>query len=157
MADRESITATFDVEPGPISVADFSYFFYLFRAVYAAGVEELTSSPLPVDSMREADAFAAELKRSLREYNRLQVNRLAYAELSDDLTFLELSRHSPLSIVFGGVTVALAAAVIISGGSFQLGHLHVHLPPLGTGITALREAFGYRTKKRRAPIKRRMK
>jgi hypothetical protein len=54
-----------------------------------------------------------------------------------------ISKESPLVITLCGVAIALAAAVILSGGSidFSLKGIKCRLPPLGKGLEALRRAL----------------
>ena len=59
----------------------------------------------------------------------------------DRLSIIDISRENPVSIVFEGIPVILAAAVVISGGEYELGPLKVKLPPLGDGIKAIISAF----------------
>ena len=78
--------------------------------------------------------------------NRLVLNRGNSAEsaVAIELGLSEISYHSPIQMVLTGSAVALTIAVILSGGELRiLGQtIHVKLPPLGTGIAKLREAFG---------------
>jgi len=59
------------------------------------------------------------------------------------LEIRRIQRNSPLEIVFCGSAAALVVAVIISGGRVEFGidKIKCHLPPLGKGISALRNAL----------------
>lgn len=153
MADRETITAEIETAAGPISVWEFSHFLYLFRAAYAAASDHMSRSErhlFGVIAGDEVEGFTRALRKVLPDYDPRQIVDLASKELREDLTIFQLSRRNPVGIVFGGIPAALAAAVILSGGTFKAGPLSVRLPPLGTGIAALREAFGGKPKRRGA-------
>lgn len=152
MADIETAEAAIDTEPGPVSVWEFGHFLYLFRATYAAAAERLFEGQLnPYSSAEELQYFAEKLRRELSKMDDRQVGLLARKELPMDLGIVDISRRNPFEIVFTGIAIAIAVAVIISGGTVKVGPIRVKLPPLGTGIAALRDAFG----KKQLPPKRR--
>lgn len=157
MTDVVSVSTLIEADPGPISVRELSEFLYLLRAIYVAAVNftedpsnnELSSEP---NLLRAADALRHELERT----PRFTLERLANQEVPGDFTIRDISRRSPLHLVFESIPVAFTIAVILSGGKFKLGPLlQVKLPPLGTGISALRQAFG--KPPRRRLTKRRVK
>jgi hypothetical protein len=150
VADRETVRAEIETAPGPISVWEFSHFLYLFRATYAAAVDYMAQSGQIAFGVAgdESEGLAVALREVLRGYDSRQIVHLASKDLPGDLTILHVTRRNPVSIEFGGIPIALAVAVVLSGGSFKLGPLSVRLPPLGTGIAALREAFGGKPKRR---------
>jgi hypothetical protein len=59
----------------------------------------------------------------------------------DRLSIVDIRRENPLLVVFEGIPFVMAAAVIISGGEYELGPLRVKLPPLGKGIKEIISAF----------------
>lgn len=59
----------------------------------------------------------------------------------DRLSIVDIKRENPLYVVFEGIGIVMAAAVVISGGEYELGPLKVKLPPLGKGIEAIMSAF----------------
>lgn len=61
----------------------------------------------------------------------------------DAAEIVRIAHSSPMEIVLSAVTVALSFAVILSGGKIEMPGLKVALPPVGTGILALRRALGY--------------
>ena len=140
-----------DTASGPISVMELSYFLYHFRVAYVAALHVRDERGIKeISSEEEADMFANEVAEYLSKIDTFQIRNFALLQLIDneDLTFLNINRRNPLDIVFGGVAIALTAAVILSGGDFKLGPLHVKLPPLGKGIAELRKALkGIRTPK----------
>lgn len=150
MADRETVLAEIETAPGPISVYEFSHFLYLFRAAYAGAVDLMSKLHRPFFGTEgpEFERFLEMLRASLPAYDSRQIVHLASKPVPEDLTLLEISRRNPLGLEFGGIPVALVAAVILSGGSLKLGPISVKLPPLGTGIAALRDAFGGKPKRR---------
>ena len=58
-----------------------------------------------------------------------------------DLYIVDLSRRNPIELVVVAVALPLVAAVIVSGGKFELGPLKVELHPLGDGVAKLRAAL----------------
>ncbi len=136
-----------NTETGPIPVGDFSYFLYLFRAAYVAGIKA-NGSNFPnenfiKDEVEELSNIVQEnlLRKSKREITFLSFHKLP---IHEDLTILDIKRENPLDVIFGGIAIAFTVAVILSGGKFELTKdgLKVELPPLGEGIKSLRNAFG---------------
>ena len=60
-----------------------------------------------------------------------------------ELAIVDIARKNPLDVVFSGVGVALAVAVIISGGELKWDRdgFKVKLPPLGKGIAEIKKAI----------------
>ena len=149
MADREITTARVATGAGPISVLELTEFLRLFRAVYVASLAStvgiLGHSPAPsMFEQRDAETFTRQIREFLENLTEQDVETFASLRIPDsevDLGVLNLSRNSPLRITFTGISIALAAAVIISGGTYKFGPMSAELPPLGTGIAALRKAL----------------
>ena len=155
-----------------ISAYELTRFLHYFRAAYVLfatnhmpgrneSISHFELSRYEIDGARH---LVEQYRKSglPQEFPRGAVGRLAATELTpniDDLEISQISYHSPLHVVFAGIPVALAAAVILSGGELNLiGVVKVKLPPLGTGIAKLREAFGQRNQiPRPRPISRRKK
>lgn len=68
----------------------------------------------------------------------------------DGLSILRITYASPLEIVVGGIAVGIALAVVLSGGQFEISGkgLKAKLPPIGTGIAALKRALAMMPRKR---------
>jgi hypothetical protein len=60
-----------------------------------------------------------------------------------ELEIETMAHGSPLSMAIKGILVAMAAAVIISGGTVEMGPqgIRFEVPPIGEGIYALEEAL----------------
>lgn len=166
MADTETTAAVIHDTAGAINVRELAEFLWLFRTVYIAGLFVTGNIPgvyLDADHTRttvrlppsivgraDAQAFAAHTRNLLARASKEELTWFAELVLPDwaeDLRILTISRNSPLRITFTGIAVALAAAVIISGGSYKLGPVSAELPPLGTGIAALRKALNLEEEK----------
>lgn len=131
-----------ETDGSPIDVEELTEFLYHFRAAYAAGVR-LEGPTGGHSTEHDAYSFAEKLRKEILGNEWTKIADLAHADLQENqLGIVDIRRDNPLTIVFAGAVVALTAAVILSGGNLQLGPLKVKLPPLGTGIKALREAFG---------------
>ncbi|MCK5769254.1 hypothetical protein [Algiphilus sp.] len=134
-----------DTYPGPVPTRDISYFLYLFRAVYVAGVEagydRIPDEQLTDDLIKSA---VSKIAASIKNIPREELSRLATRRLPDELELAldDIVRENPIRVTFCAATLALTAAVILSGGSFEFGPLKVELPPLGEGVQELRQAFG---------------
>lgn len=135
-----------ETETGPISVRELSYFFYHFRAVYVEALRfkyehQIYGRP----SEFEIERIAEEIAQRLATKGHLGVSNNALIELppEEELAIADISRRNPLDIVFSCVGVALAAAVIISGGEMKWDKdgFKVKLPPLGKGIAELKKAI----------------
>jgi len=138
-----------NTETGPIPVSDFSYFLYLFRAAYVAGIKANRNN-FPNENFIKDDVekLSDIVKKDLSHKSKRDITFLSFHKLPihEDLTILDIKRENPLDVIFGGISIAFAIAVILSGGKFELTKdgLKVELPPLGKGIRSLRNAFGER-------------
>jgi len=164
MAEYRGIEATIgenELRSDIIDVWELTKFLRMFRATYVAAYERVTE---PIEgrevSLIRPSAYylrpdfiyhvhdAVEvLLPLLRMVRPMTCGQMAERELpvGVDINITSISFQSPLKIAFEALPIALGVAVIISGGELKLGpFLHVKLPPLGTGISMLREAFGQR-------------
>jgi hypothetical protein len=142
MQETQSLEVVIETDGKAIDVADLAEFLYHFRAVYAAALHvDRRGVEFPDNENLRPVLNEVELK--LKELDWRDITALAYADLGDKtLGILDIKRENPLTIIFEGVVVVMAIAVVLSGGKFKLGPLSVELPPLGEGITKLREGFG---------------
>lgn len=143
-----------ETESGPISVRDFSYFLYHFRAVYVEALyfkreHQIYSHPRETEISQMAEEIAQRLVN--KGYKGIANNALANLPAEAELAIADISRKNPLDVVFSSVGVALAVAVIISGGEIKWNRdgFKVKLPPLGKGIAELKKAI-YGSKQPRA-------
>jgi len=142
-----NISSVLNTESGPVSVKDFSYFLYHFRAVYVESlklakkyqIESFQNKKELLIFQRKVEAELAHLQHPIR----LSKSALCLLDESEDLFFTELNRENPIKIVFECIGVALTIAVIISGGKIEITKegIKAELPPLGTGIYKLKEAI----------------
>jgi len=142
-----------DTETGPIPVRDFSYFLYLFRAVYVVAIqvyEEHFNENLTEYTEDNVKKLSNIVKKRILYKSTRNISHLFFHELpiSKDLTILDIKRENPLDVIFSGIPIALAVAVIFSGGKLELTKtgIKIELPPLGEGIRSLRNAFGLDTR-----------
>ena len=143
-----------------INAYELTRFLHYFRAAYVYFATTATSGRNERISHYDLSRYEVETaghlvdefykSRHLSVFRKGTLGRLAATELTSDVDDLEISQisyHSPLHIAFTGIPVALVAAVILSGGEINLiGVVKVKLPPIGTGIAKLREAFGVRNR-----------
>lgn len=131
-------------EEGRPEAADVAHFMFLFRGVYAAATQ------MPASDLKSWRQRLPELEQRLR-------SDLASLELTETavlfsenlgkrtLSIQRLAVESPLEIVLIGVGMALALAVILSGGTIKFdvktGNFEATVPPLGEGIRKLRKAL----------------
>lgn len=91
------------------------------------------------------EIIAAQIAKRLGAKGSVGISSNALAPLPDEeeLAIADISRRNPLDVIFSGVGVALAAAVIISGGEIKWDKdgFKVKLPPLGKGIAELKKAI----------------
>lgn len=135
-----------DTESGPISVRDLSYFLYHFRAVYVEALSYKQEHQIyRLSRETEIAQIAEEIAQRLADKGHLGISRNALVNLpvEEELSIADISRRNPLDVVFSSVGVALAAAVIISGGEIKWDSdgFKVKLPPLGQGIAELKKVI----------------
>jgi len=142
MQNLSTYEVVIETDGDPIDVEELTEFLYHFRAVYAAGVSGMDQNH-EYRTEDEVTTFSESIRANIHTIDWTEISNLAHAELEEyQLGIVDIRRENPLTIVFVGTVAALAVAVILSGGEFKLGPLKVKLPPLGTGIKALRSAFG---------------
>jgi hypothetical protein len=130
-----------------IETAELADFLFLFRGAYAAGIQV-------VNSLSKVETEPADLARLIHAHLRglsvSQIDDLFRLNLGENRLLTErISHDSPTELVIYGVILASLAAVILSGGKFELGSLlKVHLPPVGAGIESLRKALASETRAR---------
>ena len=141
MPPHATLTLTFETDAGAFDITQLGDFLLLFRGAYAASMSSL--SPLTIDEVtREREFTVALVQKHLRSLRISRLNQLFESDLGDDtLTATTISRNGPLKITVSGLAVALAAAVMLSGGRFSALGIEVELPPIGVGIRSLREAL----------------
>jgi hypothetical protein len=133
-----------------IESSDLADFLFLFRGVYAAGIEvakEIVALKKP-----DPNFLAQEIHKHIQKLTVSQIDALFTQDLGPNRLLTErISRGSPFEIVLCGSLILIVAAIILSGGKveFSEGTLRATLPPLGKGIKFLREALTSRT---RTPI-----
>jgi hypothetical protein len=139
------VQAAISTNEGPIPITEFVQFFDLFRTAYVAALECLESTGVAGDAdLKETAIQLAQMTRDRwSNLDRTEQRRLTTRPLSLEPSILRIHRDNPIELVLLGVVVVLAAAVVLSGGTFEISlkSLKVKLPPLGTGIKKLREAF----------------
>lgn len=143
MADEEHTTIRIETGGGPIDVWEFSYFLRLFDAAYAVACERLlalgTAQP---SGAKDLFLFVEKLRQAL-SVSDVPPRRLSRRRKPEplNLAILDIRSNSAIEIVFGGVTVALGAAVMACGGEFKGSGSQAKLPPLATAIVTLRGRF----------------
>ena len=142
MRQLSEFQVVIETDGGAIDVEELTDFLYHFRAVYAAALE-LDLAHTEQFNQASSEFVADQVRQKVHGMDWTTLSRLAHRDLGDNkLGMINIQRENPLTIVFEGAVVALTAAVILSGGQFRFGPLNVKLPPLGTGIRSLRDAFG---------------
>ncbi|WP_349656622.1 hypothetical protein [Xanthomonas sp. 10-10] len=140
MKNEERFEVIIETDGGGIDVRLLNEFFYNFRAAYAAAILHAPGSVMTPQFEYENTDW---LRSNVNGSDWKQIAHFARIDLGEgNLKIVDIRRENPLTIIFSGVFVALAVAVIISGGELKAGPLKVKLPPLGEGIAKLRQALG---------------
>lgn len=144
--EKMTCSVFIDTDGGAISLTKFSNFLSQIDSIYKYAVLK-EGCPTSYIRPTSAELESAE-KTAVRLASSLSNEELAkYASKSisneQQLTFEDIRRRNPIELVFSGVSIALVVALIISGGKFELGFtkLRIELPPLGEGISKLRNAL----------------
>ncbi len=138
-------------EDETIESSDLADFLFLFRGVYAAGIglaENIDAS----EGQPDPNVLAEQIRKRLQELTVSQIDDLFRQDLGSNRLLTErISHGSPFEIVLCGSMILIVAAIILSGGTIELGEggFKASLPPLGIGIEHLRKAI---TSKTRAPV-----
>jgi hypothetical protein len=136
------LTANIETDGGPMPLGDLSYFLYLFRALYVAAREEMTSSgQFQIESIDQVNRFARLVAKRIGT-SAHQFADFASRKLSDqeDIRVVNIYRQNPLFVVFEGIGLSLVTCAIIAGGSFALNQDTIELPSLRTMITKIQSA-----------------
>ena len=146
MHQPSSIDGIIETNTGPISVQDLSKFLYYFSAAYVEALlykkERYVYDHL---TELEVEIFVDGVARRIatKGWDGVSANAKVPLDENEELNLTDISRRNPLDIVFSCIGVALAAAVIISGGEMKWDKdgFKVKLPPLGKGIAELKKAI----------------
>ncbi|MCG2592209.1 hypothetical protein LZ009_05385 [Ramlibacter sp. XY19] len=148
MAEKFSIATVIETDGAALSVLEFSTFLFNFRAAYVLALQTL--DPLgggfedSLHTQRDLHSFANDVLVAHRRTSALALSQVAKTNLDawTDLQFIDIRRENPLRVLLAGVPAALAVAVILSGGKIEVvGVVKAELPPLGTGIASIQDAF----------------
>jgi hypothetical protein len=126
---------------GAVKMDDLSRFFYYFKATYAICYEYTKEHKANVtDIIINKTKWIEYVNIKMAQY------RAAYKFFTKDLDkedifVYKVYHESPLTLLVGGVLIALVMAVIISGVKADLKNLTFELNPLGEGVEKLRRAF----------------
>jgi len=138
-------------EDETIESSDLADFLFLFRGVYAAGIQ-LAENVYASGGEPDPIVLAEKIRKHLQELNVSHIDDLFRQDLGSNRLLTErISHGSPFEIVLCGSMILIVAAIILSGGTIELGErgFKATLPPLGIGIEHLRRAI---TSKTRAPV-----
>lgn len=146
----EEVEVTINSDGGPVPLHQFSEYFSLLRACYILALEEARFEMEDDGDVAVAEITAEHVSEAIlyraSSLSPGELNRLSNQPLSpeEELYLTDIMRRNPFEVVFLGIGIALTAALIVSGGTFEFGltKLQIEIPPLGEGIAKLRKAFG---------------
>jgi hypothetical protein len=145
-------------ETGSIRLTDLSEYLGLLNAFYDSFRADLYRSGEYFEAEAGQDATAAKivdydfdalfydsadslapLARDAQRFLAVPFNDKPY----DAAVVRRIKHESPMDIWISAIPIALSFAAILSGGKIEMPGFKVSLPPLGTGVLALRRALGY--------------
>ena len=139
-----TITVAVEDKASSLWPTDLAEFLFLFRAANVA-LSRLLPSGTHNDVREPTHDEVEDLRGRLGAFSPNELDRFFDPATSPDLLTIDrMTRESPMEIELVGLPLLLVLAVIFSGGEIQIAGVAVKaaLPPLGTGIKALREALG---------------
>lgn len=145
METHTNLCIVFEDSDEPINLTELADFLYLFRAIYG-----IATKLFPDQDFQEVFDKEFFHQENLFEHFEKYLSELDNAAKSEffsldigsyDLSIKSIKKESPFEIIFYGLSIAMAAAVILSGGEIQIPFTKVKLNPIGYGIRVLREAL----------------
>jgi len=101
-----------------IESSDLADFLFLFRGVYAAGIQLVEG----IVSLNEPDpvSLADKIRKHIQKLTVFQINDLFGRDLGSNRLLTErIGRDSPFEIVLCGSVIFIVAAIILSGGTVE--------------------------------------
>ena len=147
----DKVEVTIDSDGNPVPVQYFTRYFYWLRACYVLALDEYKFELGEEDGdvavkEKTAQELASSISRRASSMSQNEIYQFANKRLppEQELLLQDIMRRNPFEVVFLGIGIALTAALIVSGGKFELSltELKIQIPPLGEGIASLRKAFG---------------
>jgi len=139
----QTITIKIPDESEALNPSQLADFLYLFRAANLA-LDQIVAKKDRAVLRKPSPAEEKVYRTSLARCSPEKLNRFFDPLTEPDfLQITRIRRHSPMEIDLTGWGYLIIVAVIISGGPISIlgGLIKAQLPPLGTGIKHLREAF----------------
>ncbi|MFT6735872.1 MAG: hypothetical protein ACJAS9_004086 [Polaribacter sp.] len=143
----EEVEFTIQSDGKPVSIAEFGKYFYWLRACYVLALDEYHFSleedegdDVAVRTMTKEELAESIIERAkYMTYDELRsvANRTLTPE--EDLMLVDIYRRNPFEIVLCGIGIALAVALIVSGGKFEfkVTGIKIEIPPIAEGIYKL--------------------
>ena len=148
MQEHKAVAITIGTDGGPLNALELTNYLKYFRAAYVECLRALEISRLPGNDYPYFDDPKLLAKHVLETGRRVSGYTLHSISTSllqpeDDLVFYDIQRRNPLDFLLGGVVVAVAAAVVISGGEIKINKdgFHAKVRSLGQGLTDIRKAL----------------
>ncbi|MDX1950640.1 MAG: hypothetical protein SFY81_00565 [Verrucomicrobiota bacterium] len=142
----QKIAVIFGEESKELNPAELADFLFLFRAMNLA-LDRLVPESERNDWRIPTQIEASHYLNKMAGFNPQEINSFFNASNKPDLLQIdEVSRHSPLEILYIGCPLLITLAVIFSGGKISLKvagtGFEAKVNSLGDGIKGLRDAFG---------------
>jgi len=158
---EHKVSLTIGTDGFGFPVRDLSAYLHYLRAAYVRCLD--ASLPEPdvwssehVNELARRVADFVVLARSPLQGRALSAVASSNLDNRDELVLFDIRRENPLELVLGGVGIALAAAVVISGGEVKVGLTGVHFKvgSLGDGIQKIKNAFARKSESQPRPRRR---
>lgn len=149
MNDSQRVELVIEDRAGPLTINEFTQFLIHLRAVYAVAAGASPERDVdPMQAIEHGNFIAGYLRQMDLSFLKLSITKAASSSLGTELSFVDIQRVNPIKVTLVGSISALAAAILICGGSIEVipnGTVRAFTPGLVQSIINMAHVFGLAT------------